>query len=623
MDERPGPRQGREQLGEALVVRSKEVSHAERRRRPRAPAVGSLETNAAQAGIVAHGAVTMAPANPAVVHVPADAPVVVDTTPPMAPPLAGARLPGQTATPFMPNLCRPMNLLLSTSRLPASLTVVCALICGILVFGKYRRLDSEAIRMLAWLFPVVLAIAVAVAAAPGGADSAAAVDEEDALLAALADPWTGDLDGIVERGYLRTGVPYGPAFLTYDGAAQEGISVDLAREFEKHLRAALGKQARTLTVAIIPLPRDQMFGSLLAGRIDVLAANLTITPERAENVAFSQPMLKGVKELVVTGPSAPTVQSLDDLAQTALHVRPSSSYHEHLTALNAAREAAGQPPIPVIAANENLEDFDLFELLEVGVIPGLVVDSHKASIYAQLFPKATVHEDLVIHEGGEIAWAVRPDSPQLMAAVNGFAAKAKKGTELGNILFRRWLVDPTRIRNAVAGGEDKKFTETIDYIRAHASTYDFDPMLIAAQGYQESGLDQTKRSAAGAVGIMQVMPKTARDPVVGIPDIHISNRNVEAGVKYLRFIRDHYFAEPTMSELDQTLFAFAAYNAGPGNVAKARRRAEAMGLDPNVWFGNVEIAAARVIGREPVVYVRNILKYYVTFRLYEDRLAAG
>jgi hypothetical protein len=168
---------------------------------------------------------------------------------------------------------------------------------------------------------------------------------------------------------------------------------------------------------------------------------------------------------------------------------------------------------------------------------------------------------------------------------------------------------------ALAPGEDGKFVETFGLIRRHAATYDFDPLLIAAQGYQESGLDQSKRSPVGAVGIMQVMPATARDANVAIPDIHIAERNVEAGVKYLRFLRDRYFSDPALRPLDRTLFAFAAYNAGPGNIAKARKHAKETGLDPNVWFDSVELAAARVISREPVNYVRNVLKYYVSYRL--------
>jgi membrane-bound lytic murein transglycosylase MltF len=210
-----------------------------------------------------------------------------------------------------------------------------------------------------------------------------------------------------------------------------------------------------------------------------------------------------------------------------------------------------------------------------------------------------------------------------METANVFIKTAKKGTETGNILFRRWLADAERARNAMAPGEDRKFKETISFIRKHANTYEFDPILIAAQGYQESRLDQSKRSEAGAVGIMQILPDTAADPNVDIHDIHIAERNVEAGVKYLRFLRDRYFSEPHMSPLDRTLFSFAAYNAGPRNIARARERAQKMGLNPNVWFGHVEIAVAKKVSSEPVVYVRNILKYYTTYQLALERKTAS
>ena len=439
---------------------------------------------------------------------------------------------------------------------------------------------------------------------------------EDALTAAMLAPWTGDLDGMVKRGFIRVGVGNEPMFFSYDGPEQQGLTVDAMREFEKHLRATLGPEAATLTVTLAPLPRDRLTDALVAGEVDILAANLTITPARAELVDFALPALKNVSEIVVTGPAAPPVASLDDLAGVTLRLRPSSSYHDHLLALNATRTAAGLAPIPVEPADENLEDIDLIELVDAGVLPAVIVDSHKAGLYAQLYDNLTLHPDLAIHEGGEIAWALRKDSPGLMAAVNGFQAKAKKGTELGNILYKRWLGSADRVRNAIAPGESTKFAETYGFIRDHAATYDFDPILIAAQGYQESGLDQSKRSKVGAIGIMQVMPATAADPSVGIPDIEIAERNVEAGVKYMRYLRDTWFSDPGMSALDQTFFTFAAYNAGPGNIRKARQRAEAMGLDPDKWFGNVEIAAGRTISREPVVYVRNILKYYTSYEIY-------
>lgn len=445
---------------------------------------------------------------------------------------------------------------------------------------------------------------------------------EDALTAAMLKPWTGDLDGMVARGFVRMGVTQEPVSFVYDGPEQHGIAVDLGREFEAHLRARLGARAQTLTVALLPLTRDKMIDALVSGRVDVLAANLTVTPRRAEQVDFADPMLRDVRELVVTGPAAPPVASLDDLATVPVRARPSSSYHEHLVALNGTRASDGARPIRIMPAEEALEDYDLAELVDVGVMPAIILDSHKAGLYAQLFKHLTVHDDLAINEGGEIAWAIRKGSPQLINATNAFVAKARKGTELGNILYRRWIADPTRVVNAIAPGEDTKFVETIGFIKRYATDYGFDPVLIAAQGYQESALDQSKRSAAGAIGIMQVMPATARDPNVGISDIDVAEHNVEAGVKYLRHLRDVYFNDPAITSFDQACLAFAAYNAGPGNIRKARIRSESMGLDPNVWFGNVEVAAGRTISREPVVYVRNILKYYTSYQIFQSNTDA-
>lgn len=440
---------------------------------------------------------------------------------------------------------------------------------------------------------------------------------EDALLEEMIAPWTGDLDGMIARGFLRMGVPQEPIFFAYDRAEQHGIAVEYAREFEAHLRESLGDGAEALTVVLLPLPQGTMTDALVSGSVDLIAANLTVTPNRSELIDFADPMLREVSELVVTGPAAAQVNTLDDLARVPVYARPSSSYHEHLVALNATRSGAGLPPIRLIDAEEALEDYDLVELVDVGVIPAIVLDSHKAEFFVQIFENLEVHDHLVINEGGEIAWAMRKGSPQLMEATNAFVEKARKGTELGNILYRRWIGDPTRVLNAIAPGEDAKFLEAIGFIRQHAGTYDFDPVMIAAQGYQESRLDQSMRSEAGAIGIMQLMPETARDPNVAIPDIEVAERNVEAGVKYLRHLRDTYFSDTSISPFDRACFSFAAYNAGPGNIRKARARARSMGLDPDVWFGNVEIATARTIGREPVIYVRNILKYYSSYRIYE------
>ena len=144
--------------------------------------------------------------------------------------------------------------------------------------------------------------------------------------------------------------------------------------------------------------------------------------------------------------------------------------------------------------------------------------------------------------------------------------------------------------------------------------------MVAAQGYQESGLDQSARSGAGAIGIMQLLPSTAADPNVGIPDIEEIDNNIHAGTKYLRFVRDRYFDDPAVDDFNATLLTFAAYNAGPARVRQLRAEAAEVGLDPNIWFDNVEVIAAKRIGRETVQYVSNITKYYVAYRLIVNQL---
>lgn len=447
--------------------------------------------------------------------------------------------------------------------------------------------------------------------------------EETALLEFISEPWTGDLDGMIERGFVRILTVYNPLFFSFDGARRRGLAVEMAENFETFLGGAFGRKGHPrLHVVLIPVPRDRLLPSLVEGRGDIVAANLTITPERRKRVDFSIPTYPDVAELAITGPAAPPLTSLEDLVEIGVFVRKSSSYYEHLTALNRARRLEGKPQIPIRAADENLEDYDLLEMVNAGLIPAVVVDSHKAALWAQVFEDIRVHEDISINSGGSIAWAVRKDSPQLLAAVNQFLKKNRKGTLVGNVLLSRYLEDADWIDNLLSGQAKDRHRDVIGIIKRYAGQYGFDWRIIAAQGYQESRLDQRKKSRAGAIGIMQVRPATAADPNVGIADIEDPEQNVHAGVKYLRFLRDRYFDAPEIDPLDRVLFSLAAYNAGPRSIARARQKASAMDLDPNTWFGHVEVAAARTISREPVRYVRNVYKYYIAYKNIEEMRAA-
>jgi membrane-bound lytic murein transglycosylase MltF len=431
----------------------------------------------------------------------------------------------------------------------------------------------------------------------------------------LDEEWTGDLDGMVERGVVRALVVYSLGQYFLDGATQRGTTYEALAQFEKFLNERLGRKTIKVGILIIPVQRDELLPALERGLGDIAAANLTITQTRLESVDFSDPVLTDVRELVVTGPAGPELRSLDDLAGQAVHVRRSSSYWRSLEKLDDDLRSRGLEPIELVPAEEFLQDEDLLEMVNAGLLPTTIVDSHKAEFWRQIFPDITVHEDLAVRTGGRIGWAFRKDSPQLAEVVNAFVAKHKKGTLLGNVVLNRYLKSTKWARNALADEDRARFERTVAIFKEYGERYDFDHLMLAALAYQESRLDQSVRSAVGAVGIMQVLPSTAADPIVGIPDITTVDNNIHAGTKYLRWLRDTYFSDPSVDDMNQTLFSFASYNAGPGRVRQLREEASRTGLDPNVWFGSVEHVAARRIGRETVQYVSNIAKYYVAYRL--------
>jgi membrane-bound lytic murein transglycosylase MltF len=361
------------------------------------------------------------------------------------------------------------------------------------------------------------------------------------------------------------------------------------------------------------MPRDRLLPALQNGMIDMVVAQLTVTPERQQLVDFSRPTRSGVSEVLVTGPGAPLVASADDLSGRQVFVRTTSSYFGTLRELNTRLQAGGKPPVDIRAASESLEDDDLLEMVNAGLIPATIVDDYIAEFWAQVFPDVTVHSAMPLKTGGSLAVAMRKQSPRLAAAINEFVGKTGLDSATGAVLNKKYLRSTKFVKNATSEAERKKFAAVVDIFRKYGDRYKFDYLLMAAQGYQESRLDQDAKSAVGAVGVMQLMPATGKEQKVG--DIRSIDPNIHAGVKYMRFIRESFFENEPMDELNKGLFTFAAYNAGPGRIRGLRKEAKDRGLNPNVWFGHVERIASERIGRETVTYVSNIYKYYVAYSL--------
>ena len=455
-----------------------------------------------------------------------------------------------------------------------------------------------------------LFVLLAAARAGGGTEPVAAPAARQLL---TNKPWTGDFDAMFERRVIRVLVPFSRTLYFNDKGRERGVTADAVREFEQYLNLKHKTASRPVTVVLIPTTRDRLLSDLVAGLGDIAAGNLTVTPARLRMVDFAVQAGHTVREVVVTGPKAAPIRTLADLNGRAVHVRRSSSYFQSLAGLNKRNRQNRQPEVGLRLVPDALEDEDMMEMANAGVINNLIVDDWKAKIWAQVLPKIVVHEDVFVRDGARIGWAIRKDSPQLAAAIQDYYSsyalrRASHAYRLSQALRRvEQMKDPTESK------EWKRFEETLALFRRYGAQYGFDPVMLAAQGYQESRLDQEARSHVGAIGVMQIMPATGADMKVG--DIKVLEANIHAGAKYMSLLMTKFFPDAKFEEADRALFAFASYNAGPGRIAGLRREAVKRGLDPNKWFNNVELVVAEKVGIETTTYVRNIFKYYVSYKL--------
>src|SRR5271157_43550 len=426
---------------------------------------------------------------------------------------------------------------------------------------------------------------------------------------------TGDLDEMAKRRNIRALLLLNPIGFFYDKGQPRGVMYEALEEFQKFANQKLKTGTLNVKVTFIPMRVDQIEAALTEGVGDIIATGIVVTPDREKRVAFSTPIQTNVTQIIVTGPDFGAVSSIADLGGKEVYTNPLTTYYENLQKANQELQKAGKTPIIIKAADKNLMDDDLVQMVNAGLIPATVTTKQRAQLWSQVLDHIQPHPDLVIASEGQLAWVMRKNNPQFKQLVDEFVASHAVGTSFGNTVLRRYLQNTKWVKNSTSAEEMRKFQTNLELFQRYAGEYSFDYLMIAAQGYQESLLDQSKKNPSGAVGIMQVIPKYAAASPISIPNVATPDGNIHAGVKMLRNIADTYFNDPKIDPVNKTLFVFASYNAGPNRIARLRKEAPDMGLDPNVWFGNVEMVAAKDIGQETVTYVANIYKYYVAYKL--------
>jgi len=468
--------------------------------------------------------------------------------------------------------------------------------------------------LLAAILAVLPANRAQGASSAAPARSGIPLDDGSSVLYSTVEPFIGDLAAIWRRGELRVLVPYSHTEFFVSSGRPGGYVYEMMIHAQDWLNGRRPRGAAKLVMVFVPTAVERLLPDLLAGRGDVSAGLISVTPERSRLVSFTRPLVSSVSEVVLRHKDATAIGSPADLAGRTVHVLPGSSELEHLRELNRGLSAAGRPSVEIAELPPTASREDLIEMVEAGVFSYAVTDGFLAELWARVLPNLRVDEAARIATGGEIAWAVRPENPELLAALDAFVLQRSKEARVTSaVIFQRYFENARALRTAIGREHAAKLRDFASLFQEAGRKYGFDWLLLGAQALQESRFDPRARNPSGAVGLMQVLPSTAL--AMGYPDSRTPRSNVLAGAAYLDHLRQGFAAEAGVDPADHIYFALASYNAGPRAVREFRARAKLMGLDPARWFGNVEVAAQHVVGDETVLYVANIARYYLAYRL--------
>ncbi|MCI5165185.1 MAG: lytic transglycosylase F [Candidatus Electrothrix sp. GM3_4] len=441
------------------------------------------------------------------------------------------------------------------------------------------------------------------------------------------ETWFGDLDDMLKRGQLRVLIPFSRTFFFRANSHELGLSSETLRLYEQFLNDQMVLGDKKMKFIFLPTPKKLLIEDLLAGKGDIVVADIFLPPEQKKLVKFVSPVAMEIQEILATGPNSPKFKSIFNLSGQEITVRENSSYAASLQKLNSTLTSIGRKPVTLHFAEALLEDEDLLEMTAAGLLPMTVVDSHVGAFWATVFPRLKLHNKIALRTAKEISWAVRPDTPLLQESISSF----KKNSYLpcdGHISLTGYYRNKDSfLKNSLSLPALERYHSTVALLKKYGEKYTVPYLLLAALAYQESKLDPFWLGENGEVGLMGIDPSAVLQEGLetDLQRVRKPEHNIHTAVRYLRFLADRYFFSPRLSELDRNLMAIAAYKSSPEQVIAARKKAALAGYNPDIWFNHVETTMHSGEGenikdmKDIAQYVRNIYKYLKAYEYFFDR----
>ncbi len=443
-------------------------------------------------------------------------------------------------------------------------------------------------------------------------------------IASMTDYYTYDFEELVKTGVIRILVVYDGVNYYFVDGHEDGFAVAMGKQLKKYINEThIKNDSNKIDIQYIPVRTDQIFKLLEKGVGDIAASFIIPTQRLKNEVAFTDPFMQELSELVVTKKGSYKIKSIKDLSGISVYIRKSSKAYETIKALNIAFRTMNWAPVNIVLVQETMQDAELIQRISNGEIPATIISSAQAKLWEHIFTNIKFHTEFPVSSHNTMNWAIRNYNYHLLNIVNQFIALYNQDTKSGKKIvgtYFRPLANSTSTHSkkqslSTMGMKFDEFQKFKTVFKKYGEEYDLDWRLLMSQAYQESTFNPNAKSPKGPIGLFQVSPTMAQNFLVNsVDELKTIDGNAKAATKYLKYIVDNYLkGSYYLDNQNKMAFALASYNAGPGRIKYYRTLAERQGLDPNVWFNNVEKIVAEKGLSETVNYVSSILKRYRAF----------